>query len=178
MLLKKLGAPKNHHWVDDLGSHLEVPLVAASQGMYDLTQHPPDAPWTFWTLEFQLSSMVGRFLMAPETSAAPLEKTVFSPLMMAFLVRRNLLFPSWGNLGHYFTYSWGKRGTKKTDTDLSSFGSQESHGTENSGARIDRISWMVLQCWHIIILRIYIPIYSQSDPILFTIIPRLYHIIP
>ena len=105
MLLKKLGAPKNHHWVDDLGSHLEVPLVAASQGMYDLTQHPPDAPWTFWTLEFQLSSMLGRFLMAPETSAAPLEKTVFSPLMIAFLVCRNLLFPSWGNLGHYFTYS-------------------------------------------------------------------------
>ena len=23
----------------------QVPLVAASQGMYDLTQHPPDVPW-------------------------------------------------------------------------------------------------------------------------------------
>ena len=163
---------------------LQVPLVAASQGMYDLTQHPPDAPWSclgtlvmlpilaiqprlvvvfffLWkNLDFQLWGLLdGRFKrwrgcwrqkyrqLWWSTNTFPLHSSF---LFARFLVCRNLVFPSHmaSNIGHYFKYSWGKRGTRQhRHRQKSSFGISDSHGTENSWAIW--INCMVLQCWHI-----------------------------
>lgn len=180
MLLKNLGAAKNHHflWIFSWQS----PRGALGCCLSGHVWPHPAPPWCALDI-LDLGVPVvrkmrqGRFLMAPETSAAPnWKKKVFSPLMIAFLVCRNLLFPSWGQSWTLLHIFLRKTRYKKNRHSLKQFWISGipwywEFWSQNRQNKLDGSAVLA----HHNFENLYphrIPIYSQSDPILFTIIPR------
>ena len=180
MLLKNLGAAKNHHflWMFSWQS----PRGALGGCLSGHVWPHPAPPWCALDILDLGVPVVWKMRMADfwwrqkHQQHQTGKKTVFSPLIIAFLVCRNLLFPSWGQswtLLHIFLRKtrYKKNRHRPKQFWISGIPWYWEFWSQNRQNKLDGSAVLA----HHNFENLYphrIPIYSQSDPILFTIIPR------